>query len=452
MAKINKRLVDAADARARDYVIWDDELPGFGLRVFASGKRSYVIQYRSAGRSRRYTIGLHGVWTPETARKEAKVQLGKVAQGDNPADEKQIKLTAVTVKELCERYVEDMYAGLILGKGGRPKRPSTINTDIGRINGHIIPLLGRRRVHDLTKADVTTAMNDIHAGKTRAVKKSAKLRGKSILRGGPGTASRSVGLIGSMLTYAINAGITEHNVAHGIRKPKDRVRDRRLSEDEYRILGKMLREAGQNERYGFTVAIIRQLALTGCRRSEIIALKWSDVDLEHSCLRLSESKEGASTRAIGIPVVEFLEKHRQTQTEIYVFPGSRCTGPFGGFPNQWRHIFAGSALQDVTAHILRHSFASVANDLGFTESTIAALIGHATGSVTSKYIHTLDTALIMAADTISGYIQGLLDGVAFKQTAYALDPESRKAALARFLEKAAGEDHERTGAKAQFAP
>lgn len=75
---------------------------------------------------------------------------------------------------------------------------------------------------------------------------------------------------------------------------------------------------------------------------------------------------------------------------------------------------------------LRHSFASIANDLGFTEVTIAALVGHAKGSVTSKYIHTLDTALIMAADTISGYIQGLLDGIEFKQTAYALDRDSQK--------------------------
>ncbi len=96
-------------------------------------------------------------------------------------------------------------------------------------------------------------------------------------------------------------------------------------------------------------------------------------------------------------------------------------------------------LGHVTPHVLRHSFASIANDLGFTEVTIAALVGHAKGSVTSKYIHTLDTALIMAADTISGYIQGLLDGVEFRQTAYARDRGSRKAALALFLRKAAGE-------------
>ncbi|WP_291310728.1 tyrosine-type recombinase/integrase, partial [Devosia sp. 66-14] len=163
-------------------------------------------------------------------------------------------------------------------------------------------------------------------------------------------------------------------------------------------------------------------------------------DTDTSCLRLVDSKEGASIRPIGLPVVEYLEARRRHQTGTYVFPGPRTEdGAFGGFANHWEQIFAGSPLADVTPHVLRHSFASIANDLGFTEVTIAALVGHSKGSVTSKYIHTLDTALVMAADTISGYIQGLLDGVAFKQTAYALDRDSRKAALARFLQKAVGD-------------
>jgi site-specific recombinase XerD len=111
---------------------------------------------------------------------------------------------------------------------------------------------------------------------------------------------------------------------------------------------------------------------------------------------------------------------------------------FGSFPNHWEKIVRNTPLADITPHVLRHSFASIANDLGFTEVTIAALVGHSKVSVTSKYIHTLDTALIMAAHTISGYIHGLLDGVEFKQTAYALDRDSRKAALARFLTTASG--------------
>jgi hypothetical protein len=128
----------------------------------------------------------------------------------------------------------------------------------------------------------------------------------------------------------------------------------------------------------------------------------------------------------------------------YVFPGQDEDNAFGSFPNHWEQIFKKSPLSDVTPHVLRHSFASIANDQGFTEVTIAALVGHSKGSVTSKYIHTLDTALVMAAGTIAGYIQGLLDGIEFKQTAYALDRDSRKAALARFLRKATGEEDAQT--------
>ncbi len=441
MTKLSKRVVDAAEVRDNDYVVWDDDLPGFGLRVFASGKRSYVLQFRSAGRSRRYTIGLHGVWTPECARQEAKVQLGRVAKGDNPAEERQLDHKAITVKELCGLYLTDLKAGVILGKGGRPKKATTIGTDTGRIDRHIVPLIGTRRVKDLTKADINKVLKDIMAGATRVSVKTKKLRGRSIVSGGAGTATRTVGLLGGILTYAVEAGIIERNPAHGVRKPKDNVRTRRLSEEEYRTLGAMLRQAATDEKYATTVEIIRQIALTGCRRSEIITLRWSEVDTDTSCLRLVESKEGASIRPVGLPVIEYLEARRQERTGSYVFPGPRLEdGAFGGFANRWEQLFKPSLLSDVTPHVLRHSFASIANDLGFTEVTIAALVGHAKGTVTSKYIHSLDTALIMAADTISGYIQGLLDGIEFKQTTYALDRNSRKAALARFLSQAKGQE------------
>lgn len=443
MPKLTKRTVDAAGVREKDYFIWDDDLPGFGLRVFASGKRSYLVQYRAAGRTRRYTIGLHGVWTPEMARQEAKVQLGRIAKGDNPAEERQLDHQAITVKELCQLYLKDLDAGLILGKGGRPKKSTTTITDTGRIKRHIIPLIGARRVKDLVKADINKVLKDIMAGKTRVSVKTKKLRGKAVVRGGAGTATRTVGLLGGILTYAMEAGIITMNPAHGIRKPKDNVRSRRLSEAEYHILGEMLCKAAESEKYAMTVDIIRQIALTGCRRSEMIGLMWTEADTGASCLRLADSKEGASIRPIGLPVVEYLEERRKTQTGSYVFPGPRAEdAAFGGFPNHWKQIFKNSPLADVTPHVLRHSFASIANDLGFTEVTIAALVGHAKGSVTSKYIHTLDTALIMAADTISGYIQGLLDGQAFKQTTYALDRDSRKAALARFLQSAVADQHE----------
>ncbi|MEM9395795.1 MAG: site-specific integrase, partial [Pseudomonadota bacterium] len=199
------------------------------------------------------------------------------------------------------------------------------------------------------------------------------------------------------------------------------------------LLGKMLREASEDPELKPTITATRLLALTGCRRGEILGLKWSEVDFENSCLRLSDSKEGASTRPVGLPVIELLEERRKTVGSDYVFPGIRGANVFGSFPNHWLKIFGDGEIPDFTAHILRHSFASTANDLGFTESTIAALVGHSTSSITSKYIHSLDSVLVMAADTISGYIKGLLGGAEYKRTAYTLDRTARREALARFM-------------------
>jgi hypothetical protein len=89
-------------------------------------------------------------------------------QGDNPAEERQLDHKAITVKELCTLYLNDLNAGLILGKGGRPKKPTTIVTGTGRIERHIIPLLGTRRVKDLTKADINKVLKDIMTGNPNA--------------------------------------------------------------------------------------------------------------------------------------------------------------------------------------------------------------------------------------------------------------------------------------------
>ena len=196
------------------------------------------------------------------------------------------------------------------------------------------------------------------AGKTRVSVKTKKLRGKAVVRGGAGTATRTVGLLGGILTYAVEAGIIQTNPAHGVRKPKDNVRKRRLSEAEYRILGRMLRDAAKQEKYGKIVDIVRQIALTGCRRSEMIGLKWTEADTESSCLRLEDSKEGESIRPIGLPVVEYLERRRTESVGTYVFPGLGEDNAFGSFPNHWKHLFEDSLLSDITPHVLRHYVAS----------------------------------------------------------------------------------------------
>ena len=437
MPKLNKRVIDQVEPAKTDYFVWDDEMPGFGVRVFASGRRSYLVQYRSRGRTRRFTIGIHGVWTPETARKEARVLLGRIARGEDPAEERRLHHEAMTVKELCDRYSEDAKKGLILGKGRRPKKASTLYTDAGRIQRHIVPLLGARKVKDISSADVTRFMRDVVTGKSAADVKTKK-HGRAIVRGGTGTGTRTVGLLGSIFTYARENGWVDANPAHGIRKAADQKRDRRLSEDEYRLLGELLRQAEQAGQYATAVEMVRAIAMTGCRRGEIINLSWSEVDDTESCIRLSDSKEGLSVRPVGLPVLELLERRRPENAAGPVFAGTIEGRPLIGFPKHWHKIIEGTPVAGITPHVLRHSFASLANDLGFTEATVAALLGHAQGSVTSRYIHTVDTALIMAADTVAGYVQGLFDGAKFKRLTYALDRTSRRAALRRLLEEAEG--------------
>jgi integrase len=436
MPKLTKSVVEAAGRREKQFTLWCSELKGFGVFVQPSGSRTYFVDYRNrSGVRRRMTIGRHGTISAEQARKIAIATLGETVRGDDPAEQRATSRQAFTVKELCDRYLAAASQGLILGKRNRPKKASSLYVDRGRIKRHILPLLGNSRVQDLKASDIYRFLSDVASGKTSTIQKTSKKRGKSIVRGGLGTASRTVGLLGGMLTYAVEQGLIERNPVHGIRKPADRVRDRRLSEDEYRLLGKILNENMTNEQFRTTTKIIRFIALTGCRRGEAVHLQWREVDQGNSCIRLIDSKEGKSMRAVGLPVLDLLDLVRAERRDGLVFEGTVDGKPLIGFPKLWKQLLKDTALADITPHVLRHGFSSIANDLGFTEATIRALIGHSGGGVTGRYIHTVDTLLVMAADTVAGFIGGLLDGKTFRHTCYALDRTSRQARLARLFEQ-----------------
>ncbi|KRA56244.1 integrase [Caulobacter sp. Root655] len=404
--RLSNRTIEALEVQAADYFVWDEELPGFGVRVYASGRKAYLVQYRVNRRTRRLTLGIHGALTPEMARKEAKIRLGDIAKGGDPAEERKTNREGLTVRELCDRYLADAEIGLVPGKRRMPKKASTLKSDRSRIDAHIVPLLGSRLVKEVTRADIHQFMRDVAQGKARRDRKT-KPRGRSIVRGGLGTAGRTLGLLGGLYTYAVRIGIVETNPVHGIVKPASNVRQRRLTEAEYRTFGEILREAEAEGHNETALTIIKVLALTGCRRGEIEKLRWEEVDEAGRCFRLADTKEGRSIRPIGPEVFALLNQRRPAKAKGYVFEGDVAGKPFDGVPKVWGKTVR-LQLEDVTPHALRHSFASMANDLGFTEATIAALLGHAAGTTTSRYVHNLDGVLIAAAEKVSGHIAGLI--------------------------------------------
>ncbi len=407
--KLTKRAIDATRPDPnREMFVWDDEVRGFGLRVKPSGLRSFIVQYRNpSGISRRITLGKFGVLTADEARKLAKVALAEVVKGGDPAEKRSGDRKAITVRQLCHAYLDASEKGLILGKRGRPKKPSTLYVDRGRIERHILPLLGSRAVRDLETPDISRFMRDVAQGKTADDIKT-RFRGRAIIKGGPGTAARTVGLVGGILSFAVTEGIISVNPVRGVRRPADTRREIRLNEDEYRALGSSLREAEADGENPTAIIAVRLLALTGCRRGEIEKLRWRDVDLAAHCLRLSDSKEGKNVRPIGKAALNLLAEIPKEGP--FVLPGTARDKPFTGLPKAWARIVKRFHLPHLTPHGLRHAYASIASDLGYTEPTIAALLGHAVGTTTSRYIHHLDAALIAAADRLSLWIAAALDG------------------------------------------
>jgi integrase len=322
----------------------------------------------------------------------------------------------MTISELCASYLKAATKGDILGRKGTSKKASTLATDRGRIERHIIPLLGRRKVRDLTTTDINKFVRDIAAGKTAADVKTGP-RGRAIVEGGQGAATRTAGLLGGIMSFAVSEGVISSNPCRGVKTYKPKHRTVRLSSLQYRALGDALRVAEAGGEPWQTVAAFRLVALTGCRMGEVGRLKWSEVDLGGHALRLADTKTGQSIRPIGAEAVRNLSGLPRTGT--YVFPALRiANAPYGGFAKAWRRIIAKAVTTDpemnlsfLTPHGLRHAYASTGGDLGLTEITIAALLGHAAASVTGRYIHHLDTALIAAADRVATRIAAYMDGL-----------------------------------------
>nr|WP_319529542.1 hypothetical protein [uncultured Cohaesibacter sp.] len=293
------------------------------------------------------------------ARKLAIVTLGKVTTGEYPVEDRAVqRRKTMTVKELCEAYLEAADKGLIMGKSNRPKKESTLSTDRGHIANHITPLLGSKRVSDLTKPDINRFIREVVAGRTIRTARTQKPRGKSIVKGGPGAASRSAGLLGGILAFAVSEGIIDVSPSIGVKRPADKIRTRRLSPSEYRSLGKALEEAKAEGELHQLIDCIWLLALSGCHSGEITNLKWDEVQSNEGCLRLLDSKEGSSVRPAGRALLDHIGAIEREEGWPYVLTPARTGQIFGGLPGGWMRIKKRAGFTDVSPHTLRHSFAS----------------------------------------------------------------------------------------------
>ena len=401
MPRLTKRFVDSVrpDPSGKDLTYWDEALTGFGLRVQPGGAASFIIMYRTReGRLRKLTIGRVGTLTPDEARAEARQKLAEAERGHDPAGDKTAARRALTISELCDWYLREAVGWV---------KPNTLLMDRSRIECHVKPLIGRLTVLNLTTGDITRMQTDIALGVTAKGKR--KGRGGNA-RGGRGVASRTVGMLGTIIEYAKRAGLMKENPARSVQKYPTQKRTRFLSPEEMSALGNAMRELEKVGDNKIGIAAIRVLLLTGCRRNEILALPWAWIDPRLRCLRFGDTKTGAQIRPIGRTALDYLTAQLRQNNCPWVFPADTGEGHFIGLPRVFARLCRRVGFTDVSLHTLRHSFATTAAELGYSELTIAGLLGHSLSGITARYAHMPDAALLSAADRVSARIAAALEG------------------------------------------
>lgn len=393
---ITETTVRAVPSSEREQVYWDDALKGFGLRVHPSGVKVFVVQYRTSGgrrgTMRKMTVGRYGApLTVDMARREAQRLLSRAKLGDDPAMEKRKLRADLTVAELCDAYFKD---------GCTHKKGSTLLSDKGRVERHIKPLLGRLGVSAVTRLDIERFVRDVAKGKTQTVEKTGK-RGKAVVRGGKGAATRSTGLLGAIFTYAVTNGLRSDNPVRGVRRFPDGRSQRFLSAEEWRRLGVALMDAERAGANPYGVAVLRLLAFTGMRKNEAAHLRWREVNLERGFLSLETSKTGPKVVTLGAPAKALLTSLSGDARSEWVFPNASGKAPYGGLVRLWQAIRLDAGLEDVRLHDLRHSFASHGLGAGAGLPIIGALLGQASASTTARYAHLAADPVRAAADRIA---------------------------------------------------
>jgi integrase len=370
MPKLTKRYVDAAKPKQQEFFLWDDEIPGFGVRVrpsssrFLNGTKTFILQYRNAhGNQRRMKLGRMGIdTTAERARKKARDELSNIADGRDPQKDKKDRRDAETVNQLADRYMTD-HASVF-------KKASSQKSDDDLLRLHIRPSLGIERVEAITRRDVS----NLH----------------SRMKNTPGAANRTLALLSKMMNLAEKWGIRPDgsNPCRHVDKYPERKMQRFLSEQELARLGQVLSEAERTQtEMTSVIAAIRLLIFTGARTGEILNLKWDQVDFENAWLNLDDSKTGAKLIYLAPGALEVLKGIERQKNSPWVIQGRDPRKALVNIRKPWGRIRKHANLDGVRLHDLRHSFASFGAASGLSLPMIGKLLGHSQPATTARYAH-----------------------------------------------------------------
>jgi len=389
MAKLNtttisRRTVERLAAE-KDTVYWDSELLGFGVRAYPTGRKVYVVQTRADGRDgKRVTVGRHGVITPEEARRRAAHIISRIKAGEDPIPEPQAaEANGPTVAELAETYLEEMVAVRLKPASARSYR-STIET-------HILPALGRRRALALDHAAVSAFH---HA-----------------LSSTPAAANRAVEMLSRIYRAAEERELIPEgsNPCGQVAMNRQRRHERFLTDGEFRCLGRVLDEAeADGGAMAHAAVAIRLLLLTGCRKGEVLKLRWDDIDLSAREMRLRDAKTGPRTVQLSPAAAEVLARAPRVEDNPYVVPGMRPGSRMADLQRPWERIRQRAGLDGLRLHDCRHSFASRALALGESLPTISRLLGHSHIQTTARYAHLARDSVHESARRVSESVEASL--------------------------------------------
>lgn len=385
MPKLTKRLIDGLKPGNADRVVWDDEVPGFGVRVHPTGRKSYIVKSRCRGRQIKITIGTHGTYTVEQARAHARRIIMEARAGRDPSAAQSRIRKSPTMKELGQRFLDD-YVPLHC-------QPTTAREYRRSVELFINPKIGTRKVLDVERADIAQLHHD--------------------LRDKPYQANRTLGVLSKMFNLAELWGLRDDgtNPCLHVKKYREEKRERFLSDEEYERLGNSLRKVEeQGSEMQSAIDAIWLLILTGCRLSEIMTLKWDYVDLGARELRLPNSKSGAKTVYLGDAAIERLKSFERIDGNDHVIVGKKPGAHLQDLQHPWRRIRKAARLDDVRIHDLRHSFASRGLVVGENLPMIGKLLGHTQVQTTARYAHLASDPAKSAANRIAGQILASTNG------------------------------------------